>query len=159
MKGPVKVVLTVVAVSALVSGSFWGGMAYQSAKGPAGMPAGAGQGLRGPGADLTEEEQAELEGMTDEERQAFMQEKFGTNGPTGGGPMRGGTLDGEVIEVADDTMTLSLDTGSQTVYTDADTLVAYVEGAATLGAGSQVMVIAQPAADGVTTATVVVVKQ
>jgi hypothetical protein len=147
----------------LVGGAFWGGTVYQKGRGPAGLAvAGTGQGLRGgPMADLTEEEQAELAGMTDEERQAFMQERFGAQGAAGGmgGPARGGNLEGEVIEITDDTITMSVgDSGSQTLYTDDDTIIAYVEGAATLGAGSQVMVIAQPTTDGVTTASLVVVE-
>lgn len=73
--------------------------------------------------------------------------------------MRGGTLEGEIIEVAADTITLSLENGgSQTVYTDKDTLIAYTEGAGALAAGAEVVVIAEPTADGVTDASLVVVK-
>jgi hypothetical protein len=159
MKGPAKIIVLAIAAVVLMGGAFWGGMAYQDAKGPVGSVAGADAGGRmggGPMADLTEEEQAELESMTAEERQAWLQENMGEVGR--GGPMRGGTLEGEVIEVADDTITLTVnDTGSQTVYTDADTTVAYVEGAPALAAGSQVMIIAEPSTDGVTTASLVVV--
>lgn len=163
MKGPVRAIILVVAVLALAGVAFWGGTAYQSAKAPAGFAAaGDAQGLRGgPMAELTEEEQAELESMTDAERQAFIQERFRAAGAAGGmgGPARGGNLEGEVIEVTDDTITMSVgDSGSQTLYTDDDTVIAYVEGAADLGAGSRVMVIAQPTTDGVTTASLVVVR-
>lgn len=162
MRGPVKAIIFAMAVLVLVGGAFWGGMALQSSKSPAGFSAtgdATGRMGGGPMASLTEEEQAELEAMTDEERQAWMEENRGTM-PTGqGSPMRGGTLEGEVIEVADDTITLTVsDTGTQTVYTDADTIMAYVEGAPALAAGSQVMILAEPATDGVTTATCVVVK-
>ena len=163
MKGPVRAIIVVMAALVLVGGAFWGGTVYQNAQGPAGLAvAGTGQGLRGgPMADLTEEEQAELEGMTNEERQAFIQERVGVAGAPGGmgGPARGGNLEGEVIEIAGDTITMSVgDSGSQTLYMDDDTVIAYVEGATTLGAGSQVIVIAQPTADGVTTASLVVVQ-
>ena len=121
---------------------------------PGGRPGGG-----GPMMNLTDEERAQLQSMTDEERAEFMEEKFGEGGLPAGGPMRGGTLEGEVLEVADDTITLALESGgSQTVYTDAETLVAYADGAGDLAAGAQVLVIAEPAADGVTNASVLVVK-
>jgi hypothetical protein len=152
-----KVITLAVSVVVLVGGAFWGGLAYRSSKSPAGF-AGTGdaQGIRGgPMADLTEDEQAELESMTAEERQAWMQENMGDVGQ--GGPARGGNLEGEVIEVAADTITISVGSGSQTIYIDENTVVAYVEGAGTLAAGSTVMVQADPTTEGVTTATLVVV--
>lgn len=114
--------------------------------------------------ELTEEEQAALQNMTEEERQAFFEEKLGEPipGGPGQGPMmaRGGVLTGEVVEVSGDTITLALEGGgSQTVYTDADTIVAFVKGAGDLAAGSKVLVEAVPEADGVTTATLVVVTE
>jgi hypothetical protein len=75
-----------------------------------------------------------------------------------GGPMRGGTLEGEVVEVAEGTLTIKIESGSQTFYTDEDTVLAYVEGAGELTTGATVMVIATPSADGVTSASLVVVK-
>ncbi len=157
MKDPVKAIVLAIAVIVLVGGAFWGGTLYRSSQAPAGFAGeGEAQGMRGGFmANLTEEEQAELESMTAEERQAWLQENMGDVGQ--GGPMRGGNLEGEVIEVADDTITISLDSGSQTLYLDEDTVVAYAEGAGDLTAGSLVMVQAEPAADGVTTATLVVV--
>jgi len=170
MNNSVKTVLIIVGAIVLLGASFYGGIAYQGAKGAsgsgavaAGRPDGAGTG--GPMANLTAEEQAALEGMTDEERQAFMQEKFGDQmsggaAPTGGGRgMGGGLMEGDVIEIADDTVTLKLASGSsQTVYTDDDTVVAKAEGAADLAVGSSVLVAATPEADGVTMATLIVVK-
>lgn len=82
-------------------------------------------------------------------------------GPNGaGGMVRGGNLEGEVLEVAEDTITVDLgDSGSQTFYITDDTVVAYVEGASPLATGSTVMVMAQPsAAEAVTNASLVVVK-
>ncbi len=166
MKGPAKAIVLAVAMSVLIGAAFWGGMWYQSSKSPAGfarggMPAGDGAipGSGGPTANMTDEERAEFEDMTDAERLEFMQQNFGDDAARAGGPMRGGTLEGKVIEVADDTITLSLEGGgSQTVYTDVDTLVAYAEDAGELAAGAQVTVVAEPTADGVTTASLVVVK-
>jgi len=163
MKGPVRVIVLALAVLALVSGAFWGGMWFQESKAPTGPGGfvtsssdGTGRGFQGgPMANLTEEEQAEFEAMTEEERQAWFQENMGA--PGAGGPVRGGNLKGEVIEVAEDTITVSLDSGSQTFYVDEDTVIAYVDGAGTLAAGSQVMVVAEPSTEGVTTATLVVV--
>lgn len=161
MKGPVKAIVLVVAALVLGGGAFWGGMAYQEAQGPVGFPAAAAQGVRGgPFADMSEEERAALEDMTDEERLEWMEENGGAIPGAGQpGPMRGGTLEGEVIEVADDTITISIaEGGSQTFYTDEDTVFAYVAGAGELAAGSSVMIVAAPAADAVTTASLVVVQ-
>lgn len=166
MKGPVKAVVLAAAVVVLVGGAFFGGLAFQksrtTAAGPGAQMAADGtmpQG--GPMANLTEEEQAELDSMTEEERQQWMQENMGSRGgaPDGTGAARGGSLEGEVIEAADDSITVSLDSGSQTFYLDENTVVAYEKGAGDLAAGSNVMVIATPAADGVTTASLVVVTQ
>lgn len=169
MKGPVKAIILGVAALVLAVGAFWGGSVYGGTRSTIGVAAGgSAQGMRGgPFADLTEEEQAELEGMTAEERQAWMEENMGTP-PDGalGGPARGGTLEGEVIEATTDSLTLSLENGSQTIYLDENTVIAYVEGSGELAAGSQVMVIATPtgraasssATSDIATASVVVVK-
>lgn len=164
MKGPVKAIVLAVAVLVLAGGAFWGGTAFQSAKGPTATagPLAAGNGAMGQGGpmgDLTEEQQQELEGMTDEERRAWLQENMDdVRGDGMGGPMRGGTLEGEVVEVAEGTLTIKIESGSQTFYTDEDTVLAYVEGAGELTTGATVMVIATPSADGVTSASLVVVK-
>ena len=166
MKGPVKAIVLAVAMLALIGAAFWGGTWFQSSKtptGPGGMMVGgsdaSGMTLRGSGpmGDLTEEQQQELMGMTDEERQEWMDEYRG-GAPGAGSPARGGNVTGEVVELADDSITVKLDSGSQTFYTDEDTVIAYVEGAGTLQTGAEVLVIAEPSADGVTDATLVVVK-
>lgn len=169
MKGPVKAIILGVAVLVLLAGAFWGGSVFGGSQSTVGFAAGGdAQGMRGgPFADLTEEEQAELDGMTAEERQAWMEENMGT-APDGAmsRPERGGTLEGEILEATTDSITLSLENGSQTIYLDESTVIAYVKGAGELAEGSQVMVIATPtggaASSGTTsdiaTASVVVVK-
>ncbi|MBU4555430.1 MAG: hypothetical protein KJ747_00970 [Actinobacteria bacterium] len=161
-----KTIGIVIAVIVLVGAAFWGGGIYANAgtsaagTGPGAGVDGQGRGAGGPMADLTDDERAQIESMTDEERQEFLAEKFDGQVPTGGpGGIRGGTIDGEVLEVAQDTVTLKLTSGSQTVYYDGDTTIAYEGGAAKLAAGSQILVIAEPAADGVTNASVIVVKK
>lgn len=163
-----KKVGIIVAVIVLAAVAFGGGMLFGRNNSTAtlpGMPGAAiagGPGAQGgPMANLTEEEQAELENMTQEERQAFFQEKMGGAAPGGGagGPARGGQLEGEVVDFAADSLTIKLESGSQNVYYDGDTVIAYQEGAGKLAAGSQVMVIAEPAADGVTNASAIVVKK
>lgn len=169
MKSSVRAALLGAAVLVLVGSAFWGGTVFGGTANTTDFVAGGdAQGMRGgPFADLTEEESAELESMTDEERQAWMQENMGAR-PAGaqGGPARGGTLEGEVIEATDKSLTISLESGSQTVYLDDATVVAYVEGAGELSAGADVLVIATPVggltgegttAGGVVTASIVVV--
>ncbi len=154
----------IVAVIVFAAAAFGGGMLLgrsgagaPSAAGPGAFAAGGPGGSGGPMADLTDEERAEIESMTEEERQAFFQEKMGGAAP--GGPARGGQLSGEVLEMTTDTITVKLQNGSQTFYYDADTTIAYEKGAADLAAGSKVLVIAEPAADGVTNATAIVVEK
>lgn len=159
-----KTIGIVIAVIVLTGAAFWGGGIYANAgAGAAGTGPGVdgqGRGGGGPMADLTDDERTQIESMSAEERQAFLAERFDGQVPTGGpGGMRGGTIDGEVLEVAQDTVTLKLTSGSQTVYFDGDTTIAYEEGAAKLAAGSHILVIAEPAADGVTNASVIVVKK
>lgn len=155
----------IVAVVVLVAAAFGGGMllSRQSNGTPSGLPgaaAGGPGGNGGPMANLTDEEKAQLENMTDEEKQAFFQEKMGSSAPGGaGGPARGGQLEGEVVEVATDSITLKLDSGTQTIYYDTDTVIAYQEGAGKLAAGSKIMVMSQPAADGVNNADAIIVKK
>jgi hypothetical protein len=166
MNGPAKAILLTLTVLVVGGAAFWGGVTYRSAQTPAGanrgglgVAADAVQGAGGPMANLSDEERAKLENMSEEERLEYLQENFGSAAGSAGGPMRGGTLEGEIIEVAADTITLSLENGgSQTVYTDKDTLIAYTEGAGALAAGADVVVIAEPTADGVTDASLVVVK-
>jgi hypothetical protein len=143
-------------------------MWYQGSKtpvGPGGMMVssdgneGATFRANGPMGQLTEEEQAELEGMTEAERQQWLEDKFGAAPGAGpAGMARGGDIEGEVVEVAADSLTVKLESGSQTFYTDEKTVVAYTKGAGELAAGSTVMLFAGPSSDGVATATLVVVK-
>ena len=154
-----RLIVLIVAAIVLAGTGFAGGLFYQRSQTPtvgdlAARGTGPG-GTGGPMANLTEEEQAELEGMTQEERMAYLQEKMGDAGT--GGPMRGGNLEGEVVEVAADTVTLKLDSGSQTVYNDEDTVIARQDGAGELAAGAKVLVFSEPSADGVNTASVIVV--
>jgi hypothetical protein len=168
MNSSVKTILIIVGAVVLLGAAFYGGIAFQTAKGGTGdaVAVGGPGGAGGPMANLTADERAQLQSMTDEERQAFFQEKMGGQAPGGtipggaGRGMVGGLMEGEVIEVADGTITLKLTSGSsQTLYTDADTIIAKAEGAADLEVGSVVLVSATPEADGVTTASVIVVKQ
>lgn len=150
----------------LAGGAFAGGVYYQksrdggtaTAAGKAGASGGMPTG--GPMGQLSEEEQAKVAEMTDEERQAYFQEKMGDRaGRTGvpGGPA-GGFVTAEVIEVAGDTITVKLESGSsQTYYTDGDTTVGYVKGAGSLAAGSKIDVFAEPETDGVTTIKAMIV--
>lgn len=159
----IKKALVVVGILVLLAGTFWGGTLYSKSSSPVGrggfaadgtMPAGG-----GPGGNLTEDEQAELEGMTASERQAFLQEKMGGAAPAGGMRAGAGSLQGEVIEIADDTMTIETENGgSQTVYTDDETVIGYAQGVTALAAGSNVIVMAEPEADGVITASGILVK-
>jgi len=173
--GVLKTVLIVAAAIAIVGAAFYGGAMYgKSAEsgrggfvvdGGSGAFAGPGTQQGGPMGELTEEQRQAMEDMTDEERQQYMAEQFGAAPggvmPGANGPgMRGGLVEGEVVEVSGDTITIALaDGGSQTIYTDEDTIMADVEGVSGLAAGSQVMIQATPEADGVTTATLVVVTE
>jgi hypothetical protein len=163
-----KKVGIIVAVIILAAAAFGGGMLLGRTNSTAALPgmpgaavAGGPGGQGGPMANLTAEEQAELESMTPEERQAFLEEKMGGAMPGGGpgGPVRGGQLEGEVVDFAADSLTIKLESGSQNIYYDGDTVIAYQEGAGKLAAGSKVIVIAEPAADGVTNASAIIVKK
>lgn len=160
MKGTAKTIVLLLAAVALGGAAFWGGTLYQKGQQPEPLALGDGQGMRGgPFANLSEEQQAEVEGMSDEERRAWMEENLGAPGSGQVGPVRGGALEGRILELADDTITVELEAGgSQTFYTDEDTVLAYAEGAGELAAGASVMVIATPSADAVTTATLIVVR-
>lgn len=155
-----RLIVYVVAAIVLAAAGFAGGMYFQRSQAavPGAMGARGAGGAGGPMANLTDEERTQLESMTDEERQQFFQEKMGSAGPGApGGPARGGNLEGEVVEVAADTVTLKLSSGTQTVYTDENTVVARQDGAGELAAGAKVLVFSQPSADGVNTASCIVV--
>ncbi|MHB9002634.1 MAG: DUF5666 domain-containing protein [Coriobacteriia bacterium] len=158
-----KKALVVVGILVLLAGAFWGGTLYSNSSSPAGRGGFAADGTTpaggGPMGNLTDDERAELESMTAQERQKFLQEKMGDAAPSGG--MRGGagSLQGEVIEIAGDTVTIETENGgSQTVYTDDETVIGYAQGVTALAAGSTVMVMAEPEADGVMTASGILVK-
>ncbi|MRR12201.1 hypothetical protein EG835_06985 [bacterium] len=160
-----KKALVVLGTVVLLGAAFWGGSLYSSSgtqAGPGGFAAADGtRPAGGPMAALTEAEQAELEKMTAQERQEFFQEKMGDSAPAGapGGMRGGGAIEGEIIEIAGDTITLKTENGSsQRVYTDDDTVIGYAEGTTTMDIGSKVMVIAAPEADGVITASGILVK-
>lgn len=125
------------------------------------LPGGAG----GPMANLSDDDRAKLQNMTDAERQQFFQEKMGSDAPAGqpgAGRGRGGmSLDGELIDVGADSFTLKTsDGGSQTIYYNSDTTIAYAKGVdqTDLAQGDAVVVVAQPTADNVVTATAILVK-
>jgi len=165
MKGPIKKVLLIVAIVALLGGAFYGGVLYAGQSSPAGRGDFAGGqapdgSTGGPMSSMTDEEQAAFDAMTDEEKQAYLEEQgMAGGGDRTGGPTRGGALEGEVVEVADDTITVALtDGGSQTVYTDDDTVIGYAEGAGELAAGSEVWIYSESETDGVTTAQAVLVQ-
>lgn len=149
----------------LVGGAFFGGTVFARSGAPfgnlAGGPGGVGR-AGGPGGSMSEADRAKVAAMSDTERRAFFEKQMGsegasgTVGPRGGG---GGLLEGDVIEVASDTITVKAGTNSQTVYTDASTVIAYEEGAATIAAGSKILVFSERAADNVNTAQAIVVKK
>ncbi|MDY0339975.1 MAG: hypothetical protein RBS17_02015 [Coriobacteriia bacterium] len=161
-----KKVALIVAAVALVAGAFWGGTLYSSSsQSTPGIGPGVGsRGTGGPMADMTDEERAAVQSMTEEERAAFLEEKgvdvsAMPNGGMAGGPARGGLLEGEIIEVASDTITVALTQGgSQTIYYDDTTVMAYADGATEMAAGSSVLLFSQSETDGVTTAQVIVVE-
>ena len=163
-----KKIVLIVAIVVLVAGAFWGGTLYSSSTSPntaTGPGAGIGaRGANGPMADLTEEERASMANMTEEERTAFLEEKgVDTStlpgGGMTGGPARGGLLEGEVVELASDTITIALTQGgSQTIYYDDRTVMAYAEGATDIATGSHVLLFSEPETDGVTTAQAIIVQ-
>jgi len=174
-----KKVVIVVAVIAAMGVGFLGGMYVKGATSEdvvplaeGGMPGGS---SGGPGGmqgrdlfgDMTEQERTEFEAMSPEERQAFMQERFGDEMPGRGGQGgpggpggRGGLIDGEIVEVADDSLTIALaDGGSNVVGIDGETLVASVQGSdPALAAGASVLVFSEMEAQGVVSARAIIVR-
>jgi hypothetical protein len=176
-----KKALIAVGVIALIAIAFFGGTKYaslqplsaaggQGAQGTfmAGAPGADGQMPQGgPMANLSEAERAKLQDMTEEERQAFFKEKFGSAMPAGGpggagGPGRGGAgIEGTVVSVSDDQVTVKIASGgSQNFYVTDKTVVATAKdsNADGLEKDADVLVFAQPSADGVTDATAIIVK-
>ena len=169
-KGVIVGGAVVLVVVAFIAGAFLGpkipfvadltGTSTAQADGPGGMSG-------GPMAQLTEAERAQIQNMTEEERRQFFQEKMGDNAPGGaagvgraGGP-GGLTVEGEVLEVSDESITVkTTNGGSQSIYLNDSTVIAYAEGAeaGALEKGDDIVVTAQPEADNVMTATTVIVK-
>lgn len=151
----------------LIAGAAFAGGWFLSANGSA--PSGPGG--RGGFAQLSETERAQLQSMSETERQAFFEEKgieMPAGGPGGqdgqaptGGP-RGGSslLEGTVSAISDDKITLTLTAGgSANAYLDAATVVASVDGkSATLEEGAAVLIFTEPEAAGVNAAKAVVIK-
>lgn len=170
-KGVLVIGALVLAVAMFAAGAFAGprvlgvlGLGGAVTVGPGGVAGGApGTFAGGPMANLTEEERAQVQNMTDEERRAFFQRKMGGRAPIGAGGSagRGGAIEGEVLEVASDTVTVKTSAGgSQVVYRDADTVVAYAKDAeqTELATGDEVIVLAEPEGDNVLSAKAIVVK-
>jgi hypothetical protein len=69
------------------------------------------------------------------------------------------SIQGEVLEIDAETITIAIeDGGSQTFYLDDATTIAYAEGTSgELAAGQTVQLMGEPEADGVASATLVVV--
>lgn len=138
--------------------------------------AAAPDGARGAFAQLSQTERDQLATMSDEERQAFFEEKgidMPAGGPMGGagggrggagmaGDGRGGAqvLEGTVAAIEGDKVSLTLTGGgTANVYVDDSTVLASTEGKAPeLSAGANVVVISTPEAAGVNAASTVVVK-
>lgn len=141
-------------------------------------------GANGPGgafAQLTDAERQQLQGMTDEQRQAFFEEKgidMPAGGPGGatagaasgtatgaqggqGGP-DGGTqfVEGTVASYSDGKMNVTIASGgSSNVYVDDSTIVASVDGkSTTITTGSKVAVTSRQEAAGVSAALSVVIE-
>lgn len=166
-----KNAIVIIGVIVLIGAAFWGGTVYAGSGDAAALPVaadgtrnagGPGSGFGGgPMANLSEEERLAFQNMTDEERQAFMEEQGVDLGAAPGG-MRGsggGLLEGEIIDIDTETLTLSLASGgSQTIYTDDSTIISYAQGAADIAAGSEVLIFAIAEADSIQTAQAIVVK-
>lgn len=162
----------IVGVIVLIGAAFWGGTVYAGSADTATLPAQAedrGRSAGGPGsgpggglmASLSEEERLAFQNMTDEERQAFLKEQ-GVDASAAPGGMRGGgggLLEGEIIDIDAETLTLSLASGgSQTIYTDEATIISYAPGATDIAVGSEILVFALAEADSIQTAQAIVVK-
>lgn len=154
----------------LIAGAAFAGGYFLSGTlgGGAGAPGGRGGGAF---AQLSEDERAQMQNMTDEERQAFFEEK-GIEMPSGGpgqggqggpaGDTSGGTklLEGVIASADAEKLTVTLAAGgSGSAYIDETTVIASVGGAsATVEKGANVMVVTVPEAAGVDAAKAVILK-
>lgn len=151
-----KIIIAVIGI-ALLGAAFFGGTFFAKSSGST-RSGFAG----GPMGQLSAAEQAKIQNMTDAERQAYFQQMRGSQNASGtagpGGP-RGGLTEGEVVDVASDTVTVKVGTSSQTIYIDDSTVIGYQEGAAKMAAGSSILVFSQSSADNVVTAQAILVKK
>lgn len=163
------IIASTLAAVAMLGGGFLLGAKYAPAvTGVTGAASVAGA-PGGPFGDMTDEERAEFEAMTDEERQAYMEEngmagRGDGTAPTGtvgqGGPGAGASgVEGTVSSLESDKFTVTISSGGSSVfYLDEDTIVAAPESATpTIAEGVSVIVYGTPEADGVTAADTVVV--
>ena len=172
-----KNVIIIVAAVLVAALAFGGGYFLAGSK-----SGGSDNGGRAAFANLSAADRAKLQTMSADERTAFFKEKgitMPTGGPGGNGGMPGATgdtagtgsqgsgmrgasiLEGTVLSVASDTITVSLTAGgSRQVYVDASTVKAATSGTVptTLAKDMKVMIFAQPEAAGVTTAKAIIVQ-
>jgi len=168
-----KQTIGIIVGAVLIAGAaFAGGFVVSQSRADATSP--GGRGGVGGFAQLSETERQELQSMTEEERQAFFEEKgidMPAGGPMGGGAAPvgaggapggrgGGVLEGTVASVDAEKVTVKLASGGSAIaYLDTDTVIAAPAGGTpTLAEGASVLVFSQPEADGVNAATAIVVK-
>lgn len=156
-------VVTAVALGAFVAG------ALIAPRVPllAGMPGAPGLGAEGRGpaggpfAQLSAPERAKVEGMTEDERRAYLQDKMGDRALGGPGGRGGMTVEGTVLEAGAESLVIKTDDGgSRTVYLDGETVVGYAAGAEQTApaVGDSVIAATQPEGDNVLSATMLVVR-
>jgi len=169
-----KTIAVVVAAVILGAALFGGGYLVATKVGSNSSNRTSPFGANGAFAQLTAAERQQLQNMTPEQRQQFLQQKGitlpqgadGSNFASGtpgarGGMGRGTTLmEGTVASVAGDTVTIALTSGgSAVVYVDGNTVKAAVSGAKPdIVQGAKVLAYAQPEATGVTAAKAIIVK-
>ncbi|MFA5845170.1 MAG: hypothetical protein WC971_10125 [Coriobacteriia bacterium] len=136
-----------------------------------GTAAAGANGGRGAFAQLSAADRQRMTTMSDAERQAFFKERgidmpanggFPGGGAGGAGTMGrrgGGAIEGTVISLADDSITVKLAAGgSQKLVIDDKTVRATADGVTTkLAEGASVLVVSVPEADGVAGARAIIV--
>lgn len=153
-----KKIVIVVAAIALLGAAFFGGTVFAGSSTPTQA---AGGRAGGPMGQRSAADQANIQNMSESERQAYLQQQSGSQGASGtvgARGSRGGLVEGEVVDVAADSLTIKVGTSSQTIYIDDTTVIGYAEGAAKMAAGSSILVFSQPSADNVVTAQAILVK-
>jgi len=149
-----------VAAGVLVVAAFFGGTMY------ADSTSSEETSVHGEFGGMGAEDRAYTQEMTPEEGMTYMQEQFGGEMPEGMPPgrfggTRGGVLEGSIISIDDESVTIELEGGgSQIAYVADDTVIAFAEGSgdADLTEGASILVVGEPTGDGILTARVVVVK-